>query len=82
VVEVLESGTELFGVGVVEVVEDRQGLLPGDAGLPRVARGMVGVTEVGVHLGLAVPFAEIPVQAEGALIAGGGFGVMAEVVVG
>jgi hypothetical protein len=34
------------GVGVVEVVEDDQGPLPGIAGSLRVAGGAVGVAEV------------------------------------
>jgi hypothetical protein len=49
---------DLFGVGVVEVVEDGQRLLPGVAGGLRVSGGVVGVAEVGQDGGLVVAAAE------------------------
>jgi hypothetical protein len=38
-----EFGADRGGVGVVEVVEDGQRLLPGDAGSLGIADGVVGV---------------------------------------
>ena len=46
VVQVLEFDADGVGVGVVEVVEDGQGVLPGVAGGLGVAGGVVGVAEV------------------------------------
>ena len=72
----------MFGVGMVEVVEDGQGLLPGLAGGPGVAAGVVGVAEVGEGVSFVVAVAEVPDQSEGVLVAGDGLGVVPEVVVG
>ena len=60
-----EFGADGVGVGVVEVGEDGQGLLPGIAGGLRVAGGVVGVAEVGEGGGLVVAVAEVLVQGEG-----------------
>src|SRR6266545_1099566 len=80
--EALELGADRGGVGVVKVGEDGEGLLPGIAGGGGVAGGVMGVTEVGEHVGFVVAVAEVPKQHEGVLVAGDGFGVVAEVVVG
>jgi hypothetical protein len=46
-VEAGEFGADVVGVGVVEVGEDGQGMLPGVAAGVEVAGGVVGVAEVG-----------------------------------
>jgi hypothetical protein len=51
-VEGSELGADLVGVGVVEVVEDGQGLLPGVASGLGVAGGVVGVAKAGEGFGL------------------------------
>jgi hypothetical protein len=67
---------------VAEVVQDGERFLPGGAGLIRLTCGEAGVADVAERLGLGPPVADLPVQAEGPLVAGGRFGVVAEVVVG
>jgi hypothetical protein len=81
-VRLLEFGAELVGVGVVELVEDDQGVLPGLVCGLGIAGGVVRVAEPGECVGFAVEVAEIPVQLEGVLVAGDCLGVVAEVVVG
>src|SRR5258708_1358170 len=49
-----ESGADVFGVGVVEVVEDGQCLLPGVAGSVGVVSGVGGVAEMGEGVGFLV----------------------------
>jgi hypothetical protein len=46
----VESGSNGVGIGVVEVVEDAQGLLPGVAGGNVVSGGLMGVAEVDENL--------------------------------
>jgi hypothetical protein len=70
-----EFGTDLVGVGVVEVVEDGQGLLPGLVVGVGVAAGVVGVAEVDEGGGFVVPVAEVAEQADGVLVAGDGLDV-------
>lgn len=77
-----ELGANRVGVGMVKVVEDGQGPLPSVAGGVGVAGGVVSVAEVGEGIGLVVAVAMVPVQGQGVLIAGDGFGVVAEVMVG
>jgi hypothetical protein len=48
----------------------------------RLAHGVVGVGKAGEGLGLVVPVAEFPERAEGVLVAGGGLGMAAKVVLG
>ena len=67
---------------MAEVVQDGERFLPGGAGLIRLTGGEAGVADVAERLGLGPPVADLPVQAEGPLVAGGRFGVVAEVVVG
>src|SRR5205809_768575 len=45
--ELGESGTDLAGVGVVELVQNGERFLPGPAGLVRVPGGELGVADVG-----------------------------------
>ena len=54
----VEFGADGVGVGVVNVGEDGEGVLPGDA-------GAVGVAEVGADEGLVVAVAQVPVQVVG-----------------
>lgn len=77
-----ELGADLGGVGVLQVVEDSQRLLPGLAGLGRLARGVVGVADVDERVRFIVRGAGIAVHTERALVAGGGLGEVAQVVLG
>jgi hypothetical protein len=81
VVKVVEFGPYLFGVRVAKFVEDGQGGLPGVAGAVLVAGGLVGVAEAGEGDGFFAALAEVSIQVDGVLVAGDGFGVVAEVVV-
>jgi hypothetical protein len=81
-VEFVELDADLVGVGVVELLEDGQGLLPRGAGWVRVAGGVVGVTDVGEHLGFGAAIAEFPTEVEGVLVAGDGLRVVAKAVMG
>ncbi len=81
-VEVMEFGAHLIGVGVVEFVEDVLRVSPGVTGCAGVAGGVVGVAEVGEDFGFVAALAETPDQVEGVLEAGDGLWVVAEVVVG
>jgi hypothetical protein len=56
---------------VAEVVQDGERFLPGGAGLIRLTGGEAGVADVAERLGLGPPVADLPVQAEGPLVAGG-----------
>src|SRR5215471_3875827 len=69
-----ELGADLAGVWVLQVVENGEGLLPGRPGLGHLAVGVAGVAEVGESARVIGAVAGFPVQAERALVAGGGFG--------
>src|SRR5262249_50636735 len=60
-----EFGADLVGVGVLEFVEDGQGLLPGTAGGVGISGIVVGVAEVGEGGGFVVAVAKIPEQGKG-----------------
>ena len=68
--------------GVVELVADGQGVLVGVAGGVGVVGGVVSVAEAGEGGGFLVVVAEVAELVEGVVVAGGGLGVVAEVVVG
>ena len=72
----------VVGIGVVQLVEDRQCLLPCDAGGVAVAGGLMGVAEPGERVTFVVAFTEFADQRDGVLVAGDGLVVVAEVVVG
>jgi hypothetical protein len=72
----------LAGIRMVEVIEDGDGLLPGVAGAVGVARRPVAVAKAHEGVGFPVPVAELPVDADGVLIAHDGPGVIAETVGG
>jgi hypothetical protein len=74
----VELGAHGVSVGVVDVGEDGQGLLPGGAGRLVVAGGVVRVAEVGERVGFEGAVADVPVQGEGVLVAGEGLLVVAE----
>jgi hypothetical protein len=78
----MEFCADLVGAGVVEFVEDGQGVSPSEAGAVEVVGGVVGVAEVDDAVGLVVAVAEVVVQVDGVLVAGDGPGVVAEVLVG
>jgi hypothetical protein len=50
-VVVVEPGADVGGAGVVQVVEDGEGLLPGVAGGGGLAGGMAGIAEVAERRG-------------------------------
>jgi hypothetical protein len=68
----------LVGVGVVELVEDGQGLLPSAAGGVGMVGGVVGIADTGEDLGFEVAVAELPVQSECLLAVGESLLVVAE----
>ena len=77
-----ELGADLAGVGVPQVVEDGQRLLPGLPGLRQLAGGVARVAEVGEGVRFIEADTGFPEKAERALVAGGGFGEVAQVVLG
>jgi hypothetical protein len=77
-----ELGADRVGVGMLQVLEDGQCLLPGLSGLGQLAGGVAGVAEVGEGARFLETVAGFPVKAERALVAGGGFGEVAQVVLG
>jgi hypothetical protein len=70
VVRAGQLGADLLGVGVLQVLENGQRLLPGLPGLRQFAGGLAGVAEVGQYGRLAEAVAGFPAQAERALILG------------
>jgi hypothetical protein len=75
-----DSRADLFGVGVVKVLEDGERFPSDCARGHEVGSGVVGVAEVAECCCFAV--AKFPGDAEGLLAAGDGLGVLAEVMVG
>ena len=68
---------------MLQVVEDGQRLLPGLPGLGQFAGGVAGVAEVGEDRLLPVAaVADFRAMRERALVAGGGFGEVAQLVLG
>jgi hypothetical protein len=67
---------------VTEAVEQGEPLSPCDAGRLEIARGAMGVAEMGEGDGFLAPVAELPEQVECVLVAGDGLGVVAKVLVG
>ena len=82
IADVHELGADLIGVRVLQVLEDGQRLLPGRPGLGQLAGCVAGVTEAGERVGFVEAVAGFADHAEGALVAGGGFGEVAQVVLG
>ena len=64
-----ELGADAAGIGVIDLLEDPQGLRPGPAGGAGVARAEVHVAEAGEGAGLVVAVAESAEQAEATLVA-------------
>lgn len=77
-----ELGADLVGVRMLQVVKDRECLLPGRTGLRRLAGGLSGVAEVGEPVRLMEAVAGFPGDAERVLVADGGFGEVAQLVLG
>lgn len=75
-----EFGADLIGVGVAQVVEDVQGLLPGSPGVLLVTGRITGVAEVGEDLGFVEAVPEFPEKEETALVAVGGVAMVTELV--
>jgi hypothetical protein len=76
----VEPRADLGRVGVVQVFEDIEGLLPGLAGFLRFPGGVAGVAKVGEDLRLGVAVAKAPDDVKGAAVAAGGRGRVAELV--
>jgi hypothetical protein len=73
-----ELGADLVGVGVLQVLEDDEGQLPGVPSLCQLAGRLAGVAEVGEGVRFVRAVAGLAVvHAERALVAGGGFGEIA-----
>jgi hypothetical protein len=72
----------LISVGMLNVLEDGQRLLPCLPGLGQLAGGMAGVPKVGEGHCFDPAVAEFPGDSEGALVAGGGFAEVAEMMFG
>src|SRR6266566_10174129 len=77
-----EFCADLGGVGVLEIVEDAEGLLPGLPGLQQLADGAADVAEVGEGVGFPPAVADGPEDAQRALIAGGRLAEVAGMVFG
>jgi hypothetical protein len=67
-----ELGADAAGIGVIDLLEDQQGLRPGPAGGTGVARAQAHIAEAVEGIGLEVAVTEFAVQAEGTLVAGRG----------
>lgn len=67
---------------MLDVFEDGERLLPGLPRLREITGGITGVTEVGEGVRFNPAVTEFPGDAERALIAGGGFGKVAQMVLG
>src|SRR5579859_1111673 len=76
-----ELGADLIVVGVVDLLEDPQSLGPGPAGRGEIASAAVGVAEAVERVGLVGPVGILPGEVKGALVAGDGLRVVAELVV-
>src|ERR1700690_2079301 len=77
-----ELRADLVGVGVLEVFEDGERLPPGLPSLRQGAGSVARVAEVGEGVRFIEAVAGFPVDAERALVAGGGFGEVAQMVLG
>src|SRR5215472_12456272 len=77
-----ELGADPVSVGVLDVLEDGERLLPGLPGLRQIVGGLMGVAEAGEGVRFIEAVAGFPEEAEGALVAGGGFGEVAQMVLG
>jgi hypothetical protein len=75
-----ELGTDLIAVGVVDRVEDPQGLGPGPAGRGGIARAAIHVAEAAERVSLAETVGELPGQVDGPLVARDGLRVAADLV--
>jgi hypothetical protein len=78
----MKPDADPVSVRMPDLDEDRQRLLPGIAGRRVIARGLMGVTEIGQRVRHVVPVAEPAEQVAGPLVAGDGPAVVAEVLVG
>jgi hypothetical protein len=76
----VEPCADLGCIGVLQVLEYDQGLLPDTSRFQRVPCGVVDFAEMGEHLGFLVTVAEVPEDMQGAMMAVGGIGEVAELV--
>jgi hypothetical protein len=63
---------------MAQIFEESQGPLPGTAGGGTVTGRLMRVAEVNQYLGEVVAIAQVPVDVDGLLIPGDGFGVIAQ----
>jgi hypothetical protein len=70
------------GVGVVQVLQDGQGLPPGIMRLWLLAGGEVAVAEMGEYLGFVEAVAKFPEDAQGVLVTGDGLRRVAKFLLG
>src|SRR5690348_12544856 len=78
----VQEAANLVGVGMGELVEDGERLLPVLAGAARFAPGPAGLADAGQQRGLPVAVAEVAEQVQGIPVAGERPVVVAEAVVG
>ena len=79
-VKLVKFRPDVVGVGVFEVGEDGQGLLPRMAGGGGVAGGVVGVAEAAEDFGFVVAVAEVSEHLDGVLVGSDGLDMLAEVL--
>jgi hypothetical protein len=77
-----EAWRELFGVEMVELLENRRGLLPHGTRSVGVTCGVVAVAKVGKDIGLAIPVLDLPGQVDGFPVAANGLSMLTQLMVG
>jgi hypothetical protein len=77
-VRAVAFGADLAGLGMPDVLEDGQRLLPGLTGLGQVAGGVADIAEIGEDTCFKGAVADFPGDAECPLVAVGGFAEAAE----
>jgi hypothetical protein len=81
-IQVAELPADLLGIGVIHLVQDRQGLPPGAAGGPWVGGIVAGVPEAGESAGVVVTVADGLPKAQRPIVGGDGLPVVAELMLG
>jgi hypothetical protein len=77
-----ELGADQAGVGVLQALEDGECLLPGRRGPRQLAGGVMAVAKMDQRVRLVEAVAGFPEEADRVLVAGGGFGEVAQMVLG
>src|SRR6266480_1994269 len=80
VIELVQSGADLGGLGVAEVAEGVERMLPGAASRIDVAGGVMGVAEGGERVGFAEAAVELAVQLDRGVVARDGPGMATKMI--